>query len=80
VLSTFKTGGRISEVLELERDMFEINPVYINVYGMPLRKRSDLEYRYFPIKISEPLTKEFIKLFKNISGKFLISNMTNHIN
>jgi len=69
VLTLIKTGGRISEVLRVTRDMFVVNPFFVNVYGMTVLKRGKPWTRMFPIKRDEPFTEEFISEIPD-SGAF----------
>jgi len=60
-LTTFKTGGRITEVLSLKRSNFTHDQDYIIINGM--MKEKDKERKtYRPIKIpkKEPLNQEWI--------------------
>lgn len=64
VLSLFKTGGRCTEVLTLNRDQVDIMSDFVHVIDMPVYKRH-LDYvptRSVTIYIHEPLTEEWIDL------------------
>jgi len=62
VLSLFKTGGRISEVLSLDREMFDVQEKFVIVSGMPVLKVRRPMMRTFPIFRKERLTEELIDL------------------
>lgn len=71
VLSLFKTGGRISEVLTLNREQCDYVGNYFDVIDMPVHKRhlSYVPTRTVPILISEPLTEEWISVLPE-QGRF----------
>jgi len=77
-LSLFKTGGRISEVLTLEREQIEEKGDFILVLDMPVlkiwKKKGNVKVRQdvtrtVPIYRYEPLSEEWIELMPD-EGKF----------
>jgi len=75
-LTTFKTGGRITEVLNLKRSMFTHDQNYIIINGMMKEKDKDRN-TYSPIKIpkKEPLNQEWID-WRNSSRNLLFPSPT----
>ncbi len=69
VLTLFKTGGRISEVLSLSSDdiSYELSQNSVVVRIKVLKKQEALT-RSIPIPKSEPLTSEWIQSLEGVKG------------
>lgn len=71
VLSLFKTGGRCTETLTLNREQIDIMSSFLHVIDMPVYKRhlSYIPDRTVTIYMNEDLTDEWISMFPT-RGKF----------
>ena len=86
IASLFETGGRVSEVLLLTKDMFLVQDPYLIVRAMPVLKRYEKigvdekgkwitkkkkGYRTFPIHCREPLVSYLEDWLNTLEGKRL---------
>ncbi len=69
VAAMFETGGRVSEVLQLESSNFRLEGDYLIVSGMPVLKRKCLTFRSFPLPRQEPLVPYLMRYLYNHEGR-----------
>lgn len=70
VLSLFKTGGRISEVLTLEGKQIRSDDRWVYVRRMPVLKRRAGEFRDVVFPLDEPLTEDWVSLMPSNESFF----------
>ena len=81
IAALFETGGRVSEVLQLRPENFDLDssPDFIVIKDMPLvkrKKKSAITSRTFPIKRSDPLCQVLVNWVNKCAPKkplFLVS-------
>lgn len=74
----FETGCRISEALQLRRDMFRVEDEWITVYRVPvLKKKQDApigdRYRNIPIHKAEPLARYMMQYVESLERELLFT-------
>lgn len=81
ILTVFKTGGRISEVLSLTQNNFDFNSSSnsIIIRDMKLSKNKSINSRgNFPVLLKEPLTDQWLELYRKIISWGQLSKYPNY--
>lgn len=73
IATLFETGGRISEVLELTKDHFQVNGEFVRLYGIPVLKKGKNarpidRMRNIPIRLDDPLTAPMLEWLEKADG------------